>query len=122
MRVLANENIPLPAVEALREAGHDVLWARSDMPGAGDLEVLARARAEARLLVTFDKDFGELVYHAGQQAGIGILLFRTPQESSKMVADTVLSVLQSRDDWPGHFSVIEPNRIRMSRLAPRSED
>jgi hypothetical protein len=36
MRLLADEDFPLPAVEALRRAGHDVIWARTDAPGTGD--------------------------------------------------------------------------------------
>lgn len=60
MRILANENVPGPVVAALRAAGHDVLWAKETMPGAKDRNVLDRAQADARLLVTFDKDFGEL--------------------------------------------------------------
>ena len=54
MRILANENFPGPAVEALRRRGHDIVWARTDMPGAQDETVLERAQAEGRLLVTLD--------------------------------------------------------------------
>jgi predicted nuclease of predicted toxin-antitoxin system len=60
MNILANENFPRDAVTALREEGHDVVWIRTDAPGSSDEQVLARAQAENRVLVTFDKDFGEL--------------------------------------------------------------
>jgi hypothetical protein len=56
VKVLANENFPQAAVLALRGAGHDVLWARTEMPGASDEDVMARAAAEERMLVTFDTD------------------------------------------------------------------
>ncbi len=36
MRLLADENFPMPAVEALQQAGHDVTWVRTDLPGVGD--------------------------------------------------------------------------------------
>jgi predicted nuclease of predicted toxin-antitoxin system len=65
VKVLANENFPQAAVLALLGAGHDVLWARTEMPGASDEDVMARAAAERRLLVTFDTDFGELVHRRG---------------------------------------------------------
>src|SRR5438067_6752352 len=68
MRFLANENVPRSAVEALRADGHDVSWIRSDAPGLTDEAVLARARADARVLLTFDKDFGELVLKLGASA------------------------------------------------------
>jgi hypothetical protein len=64
MRFLANENFPLDAVEALRRQGHDVVWVRTDVPGSSDRAVLKRAKAEGRVLLTFDKDFAELAFHA----------------------------------------------------------
>jgi predicted nuclease of predicted toxin-antitoxin system len=62
VRLLADENFPGVAVAALRSRGHDVAWIRTDAPGSGDRDVLARAEAEGRLLITFDKDFGELAF------------------------------------------------------------
>jgi predicted nuclease of predicted toxin-antitoxin system len=56
MRLLADENFPLPTIEALREAGHDVTWARID-PGASDSKLLEAAESEGRILLTLDKDF-----------------------------------------------------------------
>jgi hypothetical protein len=46
MRVLANENFPAVAVDALRLAGHDVIWIRTVSPGISDREVLARDIAD----------------------------------------------------------------------------
>ena len=60
MRFLADENFPGAAVAALRAAGHDVAWIGMEAPGGSDPEVLARAAREERML-TFDKDFGELI-------------------------------------------------------------
>lgn len=78
--------------------------------------MLARAFAESRLLLTFDKDFGELVYRRGAKASHGIILFRIPQPSSAAVAERVTAVLASREDWSGHFSVADDFAIRMRRL------
>jgi predicted nuclease of predicted toxin-antitoxin system len=60
MRFLADENFPGDAVTALRTSGQDVLWIRTDAPGITDQDVLARSLKDARVLLTFDKDFGEL--------------------------------------------------------------
>ena len=60
MRFLANENFPGAAVTALQAAGHDVIWVRIVAPGMTDPDVLAWAVREERILLTFDKDFGEL--------------------------------------------------------------
>lgn len=61
--VRADENIPRVAIELLRKAGMDVRSASEEMAGASDAAVLAAARAEGALLLTFDRDFGELTYH-----------------------------------------------------------
>lgn len=58
MRILTNENFPGDAVVVLRQHGHDVVWIRTDALGSNDVEVLARAQREERIVITFDKDFG----------------------------------------------------------------
>lgn len=116
MKILANENFPGSAVEALRQHGHDVAWVRTDSPGIADPEVMARAAAETRLLVTFDKDFGELAFRERQFAAAGIVLFRVIPDSPAWIADFATSVLESRSDWAGHFSVVEERRVRMTPL------
>ncbi len=116
MRFLANENFPLDAVEALRHQGHDVVWIRTESPGIADPEVLSRAQAEERILLTFDKDFGELAFRAKLPATIGIILFRIKAPSSAVVAQKVTTVIALRQDWAGHFSVVEDDKIRMRRL------
>lgn len=116
MRLLANENFPLDAVEALREAGHDVAWIREDSRGMSDDKILVRAQDENRVVVTFDKDFGELAFRAKLPSQSGVILFRITPKSPHYVAQVAVQALASRDNWAGHFSVIEDNRIRMTSL------
>ncbi len=118
MRLLANENVPQEAVDALRQRGHDVAWRRTEAPGSDDVAVLERAGAESRVLLTFDKDFGELAFRARLPAASGIVLLRIAAPSAQRVADVTLSVMESRDDWAGHFSVVEEDRVRMTSLPP----
>lgn len=59
--LLANENFPAPAIRKLRAAGIDVIAVREAMPSASDKEVMAYARREQRWIVTFDRDYGDLV-------------------------------------------------------------
>lgn len=121
MRILANENFPGDAVISLRQQGIDVAWVREDSPGISDTQVLERAQNEGRTLITFDKDFGELAFRYGLPASCGIILFRISTPSPEHVARLAAAALQQRDDWAGHFSVIEDNRIRMAPL-PGSEE
>lgn len=113
MRLLADENIPGEVVNTLRQRGHDIVWVRTEMPGATDRVVLERAGLEKRLLLTFDKDFGELAFRFGLPMESGVVLFRIAMSSPDRVATKATAVLESRDDWPGHFSVVQDHRIRM---------
>lgn len=116
MYFLANENFPFDAVEILRKNGHDVAWIRVDSPGISDPEVLSRAQAENRILLTFDKDFGELAFRSKLPATAGIILFQIKAPSGAVVAEKIARVIAMRDDWHGHFSVIEDDKIRMRTL------
>ena len=116
MRFLVDENFPYDAVVALRKAAHDVVWIREVAPGINDENVLERVQVEERVLLTFDKDFGELAFYTKLPASCGIILFRIPVPSSLYVARVAVAAIESRTDWAGHFSVIEERRIRMRPL------
>lgn len=116
MRILADENFPGEAVAALRARGHDVAWIHEEAPGAEDASVVERARREARLIITFDKDFGELVFHAGLGNASGIVLFRIASSSGRAVSEIAVAVPEGRDDWTGNFAVVEADRVRLTRL------
>jgi predicted nuclease of predicted toxin-antitoxin system len=115
MRFLANENFPEDAIAALDAAGHDVASVRLGAPGANDEDVLAWA--EQRVLLTFDKDFGELARASGLPPTCGIVPFRVPMPKPTEVGNRLARLLTSRADWAGKFSVVEPGRIRMRPLA-----
>ena len=95
MRFLANENIARSVVTGLRDAGHDVLSVKESMRGQDDKTILARAAAEARTLVTFDKDFGELAFRARLPVSCGVVLYRITQSGrtpdTRRVLETLLS-------------------------------
>ena len=117
MRFLANENFPGDAVTALKAAGHDIVWVRTAAPGSKDKDILAWAEREARVHLTFDKDFGELAWHVGLPASSGVVLFRLPMPAAVEVGAVLAARIGERTDWAGHFTVIEPGRIRMRPLA-----
>jgi hypothetical protein len=119
MRFLANENFPGDAVSALELAGHDIVWVRTVAPGSKDEDILAWAVREDRVVLTFDKDFGELAWRAGLPATSGIVLFRLPMPPAAGVGASLGARIGERTDWAGHFTVIEPGRIRMRPLPPQ---
>jgi len=118
MRLLANENVSATVIQALRQRGHDVLSAKESMRGESDPAVLLRARQEGRLVVTHDKDFGELAFRKGLPAECGILLFRLGGADPDSDNRRMLEVIQGREDWAGHFAVVTDDQIRIRPLPP----
>jgi predicted nuclease of predicted toxin-antitoxin system len=116
MRFLAHENIPGVAVAALAAGGHDVVWVRSSAPGMTDSDVLAWAIREGSILLTFDKDFGELARNAALPPSCGVVLFRMAAPRTDKAGAQFAELIASRNDWAGYFSVIEPDRVRMRPL------
>jgi predicted nuclease of predicted toxin-antitoxin system len=115
VRLLANENLPGPLVRALRREGHDVVWVREAAPGVADPEVLRRAQASQRIVVTQDKDFGTLAFQSRAGAPPGIVLVRVRGGLDRRVA-RVVAALRSDRKWTGHFATIEASRIRLRAL------
>ena len=121
MRFLADENFSRLSVDALAGAGHDVAWIRTLAPGMSDNDIFRWAVRDGRVILTFDKDFGEISRGAHLSASCGIILFRLDAMPPSKVATLLVDVISSRSDWANHFSVVEQGRIRMrplSRPAP----
>jgi predicted nuclease of predicted toxin-antitoxin system len=121
MRIIANENIMATVIRELRSRGHDVLCVKESMPKAADGVILAAAQAEQRVVLTHDKDFGELAFRYGLPATCGVLLIRLFGSGRQADIDQVLKVIDSRDDWAGYFSVVSRDRLRMRPL-PSSQE
>lgn len=76
LALLADENFPLPVIQGLSEAGYDILSIAQVSPGMNDRAVLSLARETSRCLLTFDVDFGDLVFSQGVEPPVAILYFR----------------------------------------------
>jgi predicted nuclease of predicted toxin-antitoxin system len=120
MRILANVNVPKASIEALRGSGHDVLWALECMASDEDFRILSAAQSEKRIVLTNDKDFGDLAVYAGLPAECGVILLRLKGLALDEVVVRTLEAIDGRTDWAGHFSVIDPRRIRMRPLSAGS--
>jgi predicted nuclease of predicted toxin-antitoxin system len=116
MRIIANENVIPTAIAELRKRGYDVVAVREVMPAAADDEILAQAQNDNRLVLTHDKDFGELAFRFGLPASSGVLLIRLSGSGPLADAEHVVNVVESRSDWAGHFSVSQRGRLRMRPL------
>jgi hypothetical protein len=121
MLFLADEDFPGIAVRWLREAGHDVLCTRTSMPGQSDAAVLEAAQRESRVVLTCDKDFGELAFHWRLPASCGVVLFRFASSSPETFLDRVKELLAAEKEigLSGTFCVVEANRVRVRPLGGR---
>jgi len=115
-RFLAKENTPREAVLAARALGHDIGWIVEIHPGASDDTVLQMAQEQSRVLVTFDKDFGEMVFRLGKTGSTGILLLRPRLRSPEIVTAFVTTVMSQPIEWAGHFTVAREGSLRVVPL------
>ena len=114
MRLLIDENVSPIIGYGLQAAGHDVVAAASVCPGAPDDDVVALAIAEGRILVTEDKDFGNLVFRQGLRP-LGLVPVRLPGRLPAEKAARLIDALKGEkaDD---SILVVGPRRIRRRPL------
>ena len=120
MRFLADENLHADLVAWLRSGGHDVSSAAETLAGESDEVVLRHAREENRVLITDDKDFGELVVHRRlSTAGVLLLRMKSPKVRLRVERLTaVWSTIEARTT--GSFVVVSDYKVRVRPIpAPR---
>ena len=116
MRFLADESVDFPVIITLRDAGFDVDSIVELKPGIADEEVLNIAFQQKRILITVDKDFGDLSFRF-QKEHVGIILYRLPDlkniEKSKLLVELFI---EYQDDFYSTFTVITSKNIRIRRI------
>lgn len=117
MKFLANENFPLDSVYLLRRAGHRVLSVSEENAGMQDIDILKEAVKTKSIVLTFDRDYGELIFKHPKLLPTGLVYFRfdpaTPEEPALILLNTLM---QRSVHLPKHFTVIEESRIRQRTL------
>lgn len=116
MRWLADECVDAPLVERLRKAGYDVAYVAESGPGATDTQIVRRAHDDGRLLLTEDKDFGELVFRWRREVPGLVLLRIEPANQSLKWARLNAAIVRFADALLGRFTVVEENRFRSRPL------
>jgi predicted nuclease of predicted toxin-antitoxin system len=113
MNFLADEGVDRPIVERLRQVGYHVLYVAEMAPSISDDEVLDLANRHNALLITADKDFGELVFRLGR-INQGVVLLRLAGLMPARKAVLVVDALQVHaPELLNAFSVISPGMIRI---------
>ena len=113
MNLFADESVEQPVVERLRQEGHDVVYVAELAPSINDDEVLREANGRNAVLVTADKDFGELVFRQGALHA-GVVLLRLAGLANRTKGEIVAEVCRIRGaELIGSFSVISPGQVRI---------
>ena len=119
MNWLADECVAAGLVKHLRASGHDVLYMAEVARSASDAEVIAMAHASGRLLLTEDKDFGDLVFRQGRPAP-GVILLRIDPTMAQLKSERLdAAIARFGDHLFGRYMIIEEARFR-SRLLRKS--
>ena len=115
-RLLANENFPAPSVEYLSECGHDVAPIAKAGGALSDSQVLARAVAEQRWIITFDRDYGDLIFARGMMAPPAVVLFRLRSYRPDTPGRLLAGLIESGIEFEGFFVVVEDAGLRRRPL------
>lgn len=114
---MLNENIPLFSVHRLREAGLDVVSISEEFPGITDQQVMTRAKNEGRIIVTFDSDYGELIYRQQLPVPLGIIYLRFIPDYPEEPAELLLELFKNDEiQLEKRFTVANRNQIRQRKL------
>jgi predicted nuclease of predicted toxin-antitoxin system len=115
MIFLADENIDFPIIQFLRVNECDIKSILEEYPSVDDDFVLNLANEQNRILITSDKDFGELVFRLNK-VHHGIILLRLEELSSKEKAKIILQVIQDRkQELINSFTVISEKFVRIRK-------
>lgn len=116
MRLVADESCAFSVVVGVRAAGHDVTSITELMSGVNDEKVIELAASQRRLLLTEDKDFGQLVFAAAKESS-GVILIRYPAPARSTLIEAVVKLLSDRGEaLYSRFVVLEPGRVRVTHL------
>ncbi len=117
IKLLSDENFPLVSVKILEERTYDVLSILRSFSGISDREIILLANKEKRLILTFDRDFGQLIFKEGLIPENGIFYFRLQDFSASEPAYFVLDILEkSKLEVANTMIVIERNFIRQKKF------
>ena len=89
---------------------------RTAAPGSKDKDILAWAEREAWVLLTVDKDFGELAWHVGLPASFGVVVFRLPMPAAAEVGVILAARIGERTDWPDTSRLLNQGVSACTRL------
>jgi hypothetical protein len=116
MLFLANENFPLPSIRLLRKAGLGVDSIAETIPGISDQEVISQATLTGAVILTFDKDYGEIIFKLAATPPPGVVYFRHKSSSPLAAGEVLLKLISQGMNFKDMFTVIGSTSLRQKRL------
>ena len=117
MKFLANENFPVPSIKLLRKYSQDVTAIIEGQSGISDNKVLSIANSEKRIILTFDSDYGEMIYRLSLPAPYGIIYFRFNPQYAEEPGDILLNLLKNNEILLDRkFTILYRDRLRQRAL------
>jgi predicted nuclease of predicted toxin-antitoxin system len=116
MKFLANENFPLASLKKLQAEGLDIVSVSLDFPSVSDEYVMEFAIKQNRTILTFDRDYGTLIYRQGYRPKAGVIYFRIKDFLPEDPAILLIKLLDvPHFNFVGLFTVIDDNKIRQRK-------
>ncbi len=110
---LANENFPRPGILLLREKGYKVISIQEEYAGIDDDTVMKIANESKYIILTFDSDYGELIFRYAKNNPPSVVYFREKGNTPLYAADTLIKLLQSKQiNLENCFTIVSVNNIR----------
>lgn len=116
MKFIANENIPLASVKVLRDSGYEVFAISEESPGISDVEVLKKACSNRLIVITFDRDYGELIFKNKHLPPAGIVYLRFMPDYPEQAAEILLKIIENGILLEDKFTIIDSNKLRQRNL------
>lgn len=116
MKLLANENFPLSSVKILKDSGFDMICVGIDFSGILDSEVMQIAMDQKRTILTFDRDYGELIFKKGFKPEMGVIYLRWNDFQPETPGEYLRDLFSSGEiDFTGKLTVISEKSIRQRK-------
>ena len=117
MLFLANENLPAKSISLLRSSGYEVRSVKEEMPGISDILILNKAKELSAIILTFDKDYGEIIFRNEFVEPPPVVSFRFKGTTANYAAESLLSMIKSGlFELEGFFTVVEVDNIRQRKI------
>jgi predicted nuclease of predicted toxin-antitoxin system len=116
MVFLANENFPSPSIKIIENAGYEIISISEKHPGINDNEVVALAQKNGFIILTFDKDYGEILFKHAQQNPPSVVFFRFHGDNPESAGKTLVRLLKENISLENRFTVVEKENLRQRSI------